>query len=138
MVERYARKLAPLTTDVGIKYMNQAPYGYEHRDLPELNRYFFNHAGTGILLTVVAIVAWFALSEFITLIPRTLLAALMLVIGQSIFWKNFRSTKYCPKCGTKFSATVEEDYRTILLVCEQCQICWDSGVIQEPSPGISE
>ena len=128
----------PENADVGIKYMNQAPYGYEHRKLPELNRSFFKLAGTGILLSIVAITAWFALEDFINLILRTSLAVFILVIGQSIFWKYFRRTKYCPQCGRRFSNTVEEDYRTILLVCEQCQICWDTGVIQVPSAGISE
>ena len=117
--------------------MNQAPYGYEHRDLPEVNRRAWKRAGAGMLLTVSSVIAWFALSERMGPILRTLLAALALVVGQSIFWKHFRGSSHCPRCGTRFGNTVQEDYRTILFVCEKCRICWDTGVIHEPSSGIS-
>ena len=117
--------------------MNQARYGYEHRDLPEVNRRAWKRAGAGALLTVSSVIAWFALSERMGPILRTLLAALALVVGQSIFWKHLRSSSHCPQCGTRFGNTVQEDYRTILFVCEKCRICWDTGVIHEPSSGIS-
>lgn len=102
-----------------------------------MNRKAWKRAGAGALLTVAAVIAWFALSEFLSPGLRTGLAAVMLVVGQSMFWKHFRRSSHCPRCGTRFGNTVQEDYRTILFVCGKCRICWDTGVIHEPSSGIS-
>lgn len=113
--------------------MNQAPYGYEHRDLPELNRRAWKYAGMGMLLTIASVIGWFALSDIIGLTSRTAFAVFLIIAGQYLFWKHFRKSNYCPNCGARFSKFVKEDYCTNLFVCEHCQICWDTGVIQEPT-----
>ena len=113
--------------------MNQAPYGYEHRDLPELNRKAWKYAGMGMLLSIAAVIGWFALTDNIGPALRTVLALFILIAGQCLFWSYFRKSSYCPQCGKRYTSNVFEDYRTILFVCEKCQICWDTGVIQQPS-----
>ena len=121
----------PLT--LALRDMNKAPYGYEHRDLPALNRKAWKYAGMGILLTIAAVIGRFALSGNIGPTIRTALAVFFIIVGQYLFWKHFRKSNYCPNCGTRFSNTVKEEYRTILFVCDHCQICWDTGVTQEPT-----
>ena len=86
-----------------------------------------------MLLSIAAVIAWFALADNIGLTLRTIIAVFIIIAGQYLFWKHFKTSNHCPNCGARFTNFVKEDYRTSLFVCDHCQICWDTGVIQEPT-----
>ncbi len=110
--------------------LNKAPYAYEHCDLPTPIRK--SRVWLACILTNVAIV------RLLLLLPHGLpdrlrgsLVFCLLVLVSALFNRYRLSTHRCPRCGTRYTAVVEEKHRNVLYVCQPCLICWDTGTKHE-------
>ncbi len=121
--------------DVGTRrhMRSDTPEGYDILDLPmgQVKSWRLASIGGGLIATGLAIGLF--LPGILPVSIRLPALVVMLPIGIIVLVRFWPRAVTCPKCHARCSRSIHTTLRTVLLVCDHCRICWDTGDIEPVS-----
>ena len=106
---------------------NDIPRGYEYCELPEGHRHTWDNKLGGIFAIVVAGMLFIAFTDILSLMVRSILAAIISIFGLFMFWKHRNAGQLCPRCSKRYLQVIDGYSENTFFVCENCRIYWDIG-----------